>query len=107
MHPSMFDSIGKAIVGGVVAVGIGGLAIGAGAMKLTDVFFGASSDLEVQISDQTMDMAKYGKVDADMICAETLKFQRSLAETLADQEQDGAENTSYVMSATDCAAAFE
>lgn len=106
MGPGMFDGLGK-VLATVAAVGAGAcVAVGYGGAKLVDVFSGAS-EVEIDVSERTMDMAKYGQVDTSMICAETIAFQRELAETLADQEQDGAKNPRHIMSMQDCLATFE
>lgn len=106
MGPGMFDGLGKTLAT-VAAVGAGAcVAVGFGGAKLMDVF-SDSAAIEIEVSERTMDMAKYGQVDAAMICAETIAFQSELAETLADQENGDEQNTKHIMSIQDCLATFE
>lgn len=106
MGPGMFDGLGKALAFVAITIGVGGTAIGYGGGRLASAFFSAA-EIDSTIARQTMDMAKYGKVDKDMICAETIAFQKKLAKTLAAQQTGNAKNPVFVMTGQACIAAFE
>lgn len=91
--------------GSIVALSLGALVVVpfsiGGALGYTLAFNNVKShDIQVELTEKSKEMAKYGEVSAELACQETTEFQKSLNEYFNNRSSNAA--VSIVLTQNDC-----